>query len=202
MARYGWDAVWPVARTPIGNFAGYICSEGFVPEVSRMYAFNGAEIICRQFNGGGKGKRRGKYPILFRGDCAGNMVWGIYANTANSVPEDPETSQKGASMIVSPCGEVLAEAKGVMEEIVIATIPIAQFRKDTDYHPGSKYHLTPGTIKGGVRTDIIVPVYQRYPCAFPPNLLTYYQKQHGGQLPPDKLATREWYLKNVRWQLR
>ncbi len=41
------DAVWPVARTEIGNIGTLICGEGDKPEAARALAMNGAEIIWR-----------------------------------------------------------------------------------------------------------------------------------------------------------
>ena len=39
------DAIYPVARTEIGNIAIAICHEGVYPEIVRGLALNGAEII-------------------------------------------------------------------------------------------------------------------------------------------------------------
>ena len=41
------EAIWPVARTEIGNIGTLICAEGSYPEAARGLAFNGAEIIWR-----------------------------------------------------------------------------------------------------------------------------------------------------------
>lgn len=53
LEKYGNDpvklseALFPVARTEIGNIGTIICSEGTFPEAARGLAFNGAEIIWR-----------------------------------------------------------------------------------------------------------------------------------------------------------
>ena len=202
VGRYGWDAVWPVAVTPIGNLAGYVCSEGMNPEVARAYGFNGVEILCRNFAGGGKGFWRGRLPILFRGDCAGNLCWGVYSNNGTEGTTDFERNMAGSSMVVDPCGQVVAEAKALGDEIVTATIPIAELRSEKNrFDTWGNRHLTPGTSRGGVRTDLLVALYQQHLCQFPPNLLTKYQREHGGALPPDYRATREWYFQHARWQL-
>jgi beta-ureidopropionase len=41
------DALYPVARTEIGNLAVTICGEGDKPEVFRALAMNGAEVVAR-----------------------------------------------------------------------------------------------------------------------------------------------------------
>ena len=200
--RYGWDAVWPVARTPIGNLAGYVCSEGHQSETSRILAFYGTEIFCRNFAGGGKGSWGGRFRIGFRGDCAQNLCWGVYANNGYAEPEPPEQSWAGGSMIVDPYGNIAAEVSGVGNEIITATIPIAEFRSEQnrfdEYH---NPHMAAGVLRGGVRTEITVPVYQQFPGQFPPGLLTKYQKEHNGELPSNCRATREWYFKHARWHL-
>ena len=41
------DALYPVAKTEIGNIGTLICAEGSYPEAARGLAMNGAEIIYR-----------------------------------------------------------------------------------------------------------------------------------------------------------
>jgi len=90
----------------------------------------------------------------------------------------------------------------IREDIVTYTIPIAEFRTEANrYDKFGNHHLTPATYRGGVRTELFIPEYEQHPGQFPPNLLTKYQKEHGGELPPDYETTREWYFKNARWQL-
>ncbi|MFC1972298.1 nitrilase-related carbon-nitrogen hydrolase [Chloroflexota bacterium] len=200
--RNGWDAVWPVAKTPIGNLAGYICSEGHQPETGRILAFYGCEILCRNFAGGGKGSWGGRFMTEFRGDCAHSICWGVYSNNGTSAPENPEMSWAGGSMVVDPWGNVAAETKGLGNEICVATIPIAEFRTEQnrfdEYH---NPHMAAGCFRGGVRTELVVPVYEQFPGQFPPNLLSKYQKEHGGKLPPDCGTTRRYFFENARWKL-
>jgi len=200
--KYGWDAVWPVAKTPIGNLAGYVCSEGHQSETARILTFYGAEIFCRNYAGGGKGSWGGRFRTGFLGDCAQNLCWGIYSNAGTSAHVDPEKSWAGGSMIVSPYGQILAEAKSLGNEVVFETIPIAEFRTGQNRYDGyNNPHMSAGCLRGGVRTELVIPVYQQFPGQFPPNLLSKYQEKHGGELPPDCKTTREWYFKNARWEL-
>jgi len=143
--RYGWDAVWPVARTPIGNLATYTCSEGFAPETARAFAFKGAEILCRCIGGGGYENKSGKYMVQFRSDCASSQAFGVYANGGN-----------GGSMIVDYFGRVLNQATDCRDTVVFDSMPIRAFR--------SRRELP------FIRTEIYVPVLQQNPGRFPPNL--------------------------------
>lgn len=46
----GWESLFPVARTDIGNIAMFPCREITFPEVSRMFALKGAEILLHSTN--------------------------------------------------------------------------------------------------------------------------------------------------------
>ena len=173
--KNGWDVVWPVAKTPIGNIATYICSEGFAPETARMFAFNGAEILCRSISGGGPDNQQGRFILQFRADCAANRIYGIYANKCTR--RGIGSMGGGGSMIVGPNGEILAQAQDAGEQVVQATIPISVHRK-THYLPN-------------ITTEVYVPVYKRHPGQFPPNLYTKY-------LPKGFDDAKKWSLKNKR----
>jgi len=180
--RYGWDAVWPVARTPIGNIATYVCSEGMVPETARMFAFKGAEILCRCIGGGGFGEAPGdQFITQFRADCAFSNVYGIYSNggsgaTINGAPGF-EIHRGGNSMLVGPGGEILSRAVDSKEQPVTGAIPIATFR--------ARHR----TVR--IRTEIYVPTYQQFPGYVPANLYSKY-------LPSDSAGAMQWSLKHAR----
>ena len=142
---YGWDAVWPVARTSIGNLATYICSEGFAPETARAYAFKGAEILCRCFSGGGEEQKYGKYMLQFRADCANSLLYGVMANARN-----------GGSMIVDPFGRIMNQSTDCRDTIVYENIPIGWYRAN---------HERPF-----IRTEVYTPALTQNPGRFPPNL--------------------------------
>jgi len=146
---YGWDAVWPVAKTPIGNLATYICSEGFAPESARAFAFKGAEILCRCIAGGGVEQKCEKIMLQFRADCATSLMYGIYANGGN-----------GSSMIVDPFGRIMNYAQDAREVIVYDSIPIASFRAKRE--------------RPWIRTEIYAPALTEVPGRFPPNLYSDY----------------------------
>lgn len=47
---HGWDALFPVADTEIGRIAMFPCMEVVFPEVARMYALQGAEVLINPTN--------------------------------------------------------------------------------------------------------------------------------------------------------
>ncbi len=147
---YGWDALWPVARTDIGNLSSYICSGGFCPETARAFTFKGAEILCRCFAGGGQESSGGIHRLRFRADCSFSSVYGVYANGGN-----------GGSMIVDYFGRIMNEIVDNRDMVVIFDrIPIAQFRSE---------HASPT-----IRTEIYVPALTMNPGQFPPNMYSDY----------------------------
>jgi predicted amidohydrolase len=180
--RYGWDAVWPVARTPIGNIATYVCSEGFRPETARAFALNGAEILCRCIGGGGYGVPGEMFMLMFRADCAYSNVYGIYSNGASGATVGGmtpiENGRGGGSMVVDPSGIPLNRSVDSREQIIKSTIPIASFRRK---------HALPW-----VRTELYVPAYERHPNRFPPNM-------YARHLPNTCEEAMKWSLHNARW---
>ncbi len=184
--RYGWGAVWPVAKTDIGNIATFVCAEGFAPETARAFAMNGAEILVRCIaNEGGRSEipEVSDQRLRMRSDCAASHLYGIYTNSQGGSilingKHTAENCGGGGSMIVDPYGRILNEANDSLEQIVHAIIPIKSFRS---------LHRTPS-----LRTELYVPVLEQHPGRFPPNLYSDY-------LPADLLDARQWALKHARW---
>jgi len=163
--RYGWDAVWPVARTDIGNLATFICSEGFAPETARAFAFKGAEVLCRCISGGAKvhtaGGGVGDQRLTMQSYCSCNDVYGIFANGALTPTWGVhEERGSGFSMIADPYGRILAESQTPNETIVTERIPIALFRQR---------HSIPI-----IRKEIYAAVYDQYRAKYPANLFSEY----------------------------
>ncbi|WP_019508283.1 nitrilase-related carbon-nitrogen hydrolase [Pleurocapsa sp. PCC 7319] len=154
---YGWDAVIPVTRTPIGNIA--TSSVQREPELFRAFAIKGAEIILRTATGG-------FMPIDVQATSLYNSVYTAIVNNAVS-PNNPgylSDSGSGGSAIYGPRGELLREANSVHETAVTATIPIADFRR---------HHYPPS-----VHMELYRPIFEQYVNRYPPNLFTSYQPEN------------------------
>jgi len=50
VAEHGWASLFPVADTDIGKIAMFPCMEVVFPEVARMYALQGAEVLINPTN--------------------------------------------------------------------------------------------------------------------------------------------------------
>ena len=181
--RYGWDAVWPVAKTDIGNIATFVCSEGFQPETARAYAFKGAEILVRCISSSryihtvgwpGVGDSR----ITMRAYCIENDVYGVYADSAVGGQGEGMSIGAGHSMIIDNYGRILKEAEVSTGTAIDEQIPIALFRK---------HHSIPR-----LRKELYDRVYAEYIGNFPPNLYSEYLPKNYGD------AVR-WWHKKARW---
>ncbi|KIW00223.1 uncharacterized protein PV09_08263 [Verruconis gallopava] len=91
-----------VIDTPIGKLGLLSCADGIVPEVPRLSALKGAEILCNSLNSRGPDEMRSHEPLR----AIENHVWMIASNSVGG-PED-QYPWTGGSQIISPTGEILA----------------------------------------------------------------------------------------------
>lgn len=105
-----------VIDTRIGRIGMLLCADGIVPEVPRVLALKGAQILTNSLNSRGPDEMRVHEPLR----AIENHVWHVAANTVGG-PADgyPWT---GGSQIITPTGEILACAGETDEGMVIADI--------------------------------------------------------------------------------
>lgn len=105
-----------VIETRIGRIGQLLCADGIVPEVPRILALRGAEILVNSLNSRGPDEMRVHEPLR----AIENHVWHVAANTVGG-PADgfPWT---GGSQIISPTGEILANAGETEDGMVWADI--------------------------------------------------------------------------------
>lgn len=111
----GTKQLEPVS-TRIGTVGVFSCADGIVPEVPRVLALKGAQILLNSLNSRGPDEMRVHEPVR----SIENHVWHVAANTVGG-PADgyPWT---GGSQIISPTGEVLAKAGETDEGLIWADI--------------------------------------------------------------------------------
>jgi predicted amidohydrolase len=152
-ARYGIEAEFPVLQTEYGNIA--VSTVQLDPFVFAAFAMRGVEIMFRT-------------ATLFSPDDvkATARFHNFYSAMSNITfpPESPVAAMGGQSLIVSPRGEVLAEDPTNNENIIEASIPIAEFRRNRRI---PRYPL-----------EVVQPVFAQYRQEVPLNHL---------DLPPDQL---------------
>ncbi len=183
----GWDAVFPVARTDIGNLALAPCV--YEPEAVRAYSVKGAELITRLMTiGGGYWSRVGlpayrgggfdSLRLDLQAGCMVNGVYGVFINHAVTPDRALGDRAAGASAIFDYDGRIMSEASSPMETIVIASIPMADYRRK---------HLIPNFPK-----ELYTDMYQNYVPRFPPGALLDY-------LPKDRPDAVAYFKKLARW---
>ena len=172
---YGRDAVVPVHRTPLCNFATSPMQQA--PEMFRAMAIKGAEVILRTATGG--------FNAVDMPACAAhNDLYVALANNAVSPDNqhffDDAMGGAGRSAIWGPGGNVMAEANGKAEQQVLALLPIAEFRER---------HRQPDI----TAMDLVRDVFDDYRRSWPPNLFSEYD--------PTSLEDSARYLKSKsRWK--
>ena len=111
-------------ETSIGKLGLLSCADGIVPEVPRLSALKGAEILCNSLNSRGPDEMRSHEPLR----AIENHVWMVASNTVGG-PED-QYPWTGGSQIISPTGEILACAGETDHGVVWADItPETSFPK-------------------------------------------------------------------------
>jgi len=135
LEKYGDDpiklheAIWPVAKTEIGNIGTLICAEGSFPEAARGLALNGAEIIWRTqypepWMGNSMSEIQNKSHAIF------NTCYVLAPNIgAISLPGNLEhVIACGKSQIIDYRGNVISQYLGSGETWVSGLIDIEALR--------------------------------------------------------------------------
>jgi predicted amidohydrolase len=107
---HGLDAVFPVARTPFGNFSAIASEEILYPEIARCHAMRGAEIFLHSsseaYTTTLAPKKIGRLARALE-----NLAWVVSANTAGIANIDiAEGSADGGSEIIDHMGGVVVTA--------------------------------------------------------------------------------------------
>lgn len=124
-----FEAIYPVARTDIGNIGTLICAEGSFPEAARGLALNGAEIIWRtQYPEPWMGNYM--FEIQDRAHAIFNTCYVLAPNIGGLIyPGAPEhRTSCGKSQIIDYRGNVISQYLGAGESLVSAIINIDGLR--------------------------------------------------------------------------
>ena len=123
------EALWPGAKTEIGNIGTLICAEGSFPEAARGLAMNGAEVIWRTqypepWMGNNMSEMQNKSHAIF------NTCYVVAPNIgAISLPGAPDhVIATGKSQILDYRGNVISQYLGSGEAWVSGIIDIEQLR--------------------------------------------------------------------------
>jgi predicted amidohydrolase len=126
------DAIFPVAKTEIGNIGYIICHEGAYPETSRGLAMNGAEIIIRATLIDPQ-VAQGMWELQNRAHAMFNQCYVISPNLGPQCYDDGTMFDLfgGRSMIVNSKGQVVARQEGLLpgDSFVSYVIDIEALRR-------------------------------------------------------------------------
>lgn len=126
------QAIYPVARTEIGNIGICICHEGVYPEIVRGLAMNGAEIIIRPTLIE-PAVMNGMWEVQNRAHAIFNGVYVVAPNLGPDIQKDGGVVDLfgGRSMIVNNRGQIVAEQRGWTsgDSFVCTVIDIEALRK-------------------------------------------------------------------------
>jgi len=121
---------YPVFRTRHGVIGVGICWDQWFPEVARVFALEGAQILFYPSAIGSEPDRPGyssaeAWRTLIRSHAIAN---GLFVAAVNRVGVEDEMTFYGESFVADPFGEFLARA-GAEEEVLVADLDLGRIRE-------------------------------------------------------------------------
>lgn len=170
---YGWDAVLPVVRTDIGNVS--MTSATNEPLLDAALALKGAEILILSVTGGSN-------RVHASSSARSNRIYTV--GVCNSVTFDnigfteSAGATDGGTVICDPRGATIGKTTTHHEDIAMAHVSMAQFRK------------TRRTKE--LPMEMFQPIFQQYEPAFKKNAFLEY-------LPKDLQDSGDFVYKRLGW---
>lgn len=152
---YGIDAVFPVARTEIGNLAAVASEEILYPELARVLALRGAEVFLHSTSEVSSPDPTPK-SVARRARAIENLAYVVSANsgglTGISIPAE---STNGGSEIIDFIGRPLIRAGGGESIVATAELDLGALRRERR-RPGM------GNLLSRVKSDVWSAEYARH----------------------------------------
>ncbi len=111
-----------VYATELGNISIMVCADAAFPELSRVFALKGAEIICCCYNVAITPGRECRLERIYHAAACRAFENMIFYVGCNNVGSSAGYSFMGRSAITGPMGEFLARSENDREEILRATL--------------------------------------------------------------------------------
>ena len=126
---YGYDSLFPVIKTNIGNLACIASEDILYPELVRCLSMRGAEVLLHSTSEIGSPLPTQKN-VAKLARATENMAYVVSANSAGVVSSPlPAGSTDGSSKIIDPKGVVLAEAGHGESMVAHADIDLVALRE-------------------------------------------------------------------------
>ena len=126
------DLGLPVFHTPLGRLAMYLCWDMWFPELTRIYALQGVDLILNITNwvSAGRGREEEETRLTEAVCVALAHLNSVFIAAADRIGIERGQPFLGRSMIVSPSGELLAgPASHDQEETIFAVCNLVESRK-------------------------------------------------------------------------
>ena len=160
---YGYDSLFPVVKTNIGNLACIASDDMLFPEVARCLSLRGAEVLLHSTSETGS-------PLLTQrtvaklGRAAENMAYVVSANSGGILGSSlPAGSTDGGSKVIDPKGMILAEAGYGESMAAHADIDLAALRE-------FRQRPAIGNLLARQRPELYAESYAKH-SIFPPDTL-------------------------------
>ena len=140
--RRGRD--YSVTRTPLGSIAMMVCADGRAPEIPRILALKGADVILDLANLTTSGKRREtlsnpQIDYMLPSRARENAVWLVVADKVGL--EAKSVLNCGSSRIIDPWGKTVASLNPFEESIVYASVDLSLPRPELPKRFPERYAL-------------------------------------------------------------
>jgi predicted amidohydrolase len=159
--RYGYEGVFPVARTEIGALACIASEEILYPEVARCLAVRGAEVFLHSTSevyGPGQSPKE----VAKRARAIENLAYVVSANSAGMTGTAiPEQSVDGGSKLIDHRGLVLVDAGPGETMSAFGAVDLAALRAERR-RPGM------GNVLARQRFELFAPTYASH-AIYPAN---------------------------------
>ncbi len=160
---YGYDSLFPVVKTNIGNLACIASEEILIPEIARCLAMRGAEVLLHSTSEIGSPLMTQKN-IAKQARAIENMAYVVSANSAGIIGSSlPSGTTDGSSKVVDPRGIVLAEAAYGESIVANADIDLAALRE-------FRQRPAIGNLLARQRVELYAESYARH-SVYPPGTL-------------------------------
>ena len=160
---YGYDSLFPIAKTNIGNLACIASEDILYPEVARCLTMRGAEVLLHSTSDISSPQLTPRN-IAKQARAIENMAYVVSSNSAgvvgNALPAD---TANGQSKIIDPKGIVLAEAAYGESIVAHADIDLAALRE-------FRQRPAIGNQLARQRPELYADSYAQH-SAYPPNTL-------------------------------
>ncbi len=122
---------YPIFDTSLGKIGIAICYDQWFPEVTRILALNGAEIIFQPTAIGSDPAYpdysfRAKWELAIRSQALEN---GVFIGVANRMGAEKQMTFYGSSFFCNPEGDIIIQSKEKKDDIILANLDLDQIRE-------------------------------------------------------------------------